>query len=333
MAAGRHEGGPHRTDWMIMQFRLHPIARLAASLACGALGVTLLMGTPAAHAAPTTVTAVTTIQNDPDSGNGGFWSDDQITRNLTVSVAADQTGVPLGSVRYTAHVADTGTFETIPGAHTPNQVVAGQHIAHVVSGTLAGTADYTITAPSPAEALSSLPNAGIVTALNDGFAPPSGAQSLSGWPEGAFTPQLPAGDLVLNHFSYSYTTQAGENWLDSDTNGDGNLVSDGNITGIEFVPPALPALSRGHAVATSKVHETVCFTLSGAATEVHFLILGPGKINGHQGWIPAHLGVNCGYYYGLEANHTYLVYYVPVTGPGSQVQVPGTHAGHVTFVS
>jgi hypothetical protein len=303
---------------------------LAAAAALVAVPAAVALGASTASAA-TSVTSVTHVVNNLDSGNGGLWANDSYDRTLAVTVAADQSGVPAGSVRYTASVSDAGTFVTIPGAFTPNQVVPGQHIAHVVDGTFTGGALYTIVAPA-ADVLTS---GNVVANLNDGFTHPTSPspQSTPCWPVQAFVPAIPCADVTLGNWSWSYTTAANENWIDGSTTGQGNVVSDGNVTGLQFVPPVLPRLSHGHAVATSPVHETVCFTLSGRDTYVHFLILGPGKINGHEGWVSAHIGVNCGYYYGLQAGHTYLVYYVPVLSQGSQVQVPGTHPGHVTFVS
>jgi hypothetical protein len=95
----------------------------------------------------------------------------------------------------------------------------------------------------------------------------------------------------------------------------------------------VPRLSHGHAVATAATSEEVLFTLSGAPSWVRFYIVGPGAINGHVGWVNAQLGVNIGYYFGLEAHHGYAVYYQPVVAQGSAVPVPGSHMGYVYFVS
>lgn len=285
----------------------------------------------AAHAAdaPAPVTAVTHIQNDPDSGNGGgTWAIDQIDRTLTVTANSDQSATQLGFIAYTATIADTGTFETRPFALTPNQVIPGQRIAHVVDGTLTGSEVYTILAPA-----ADVPDAANVeAALNDGFAPPSGAQSTRNWPVQAF-PSATDVTVTPGNWSWSYTSAAGEMWTDSSLNGDGNLVQDGNITGLLAPPPVLIRLSHGHATATSPNRETVSFTQSGAASWDEFYIVGPGAINGHKGWVNGKLGLNFGYYSGLKANHGYTVYYTPVEGKGSSVQVPGSRSGSVYFVS
>lgn len=277
---------------------------------------------------PSTVTSVTHIQNDPDSGAGGnTWAIDQIDRTVTISVAVPNTA-PSGSVAYTATVTDTGTFEAIQGVLTPNQVVPGQRIAHDVPGTLTGTASYTITAPGA----DNLTADNIVANLNDGGHVPSGPQSLSLWPIQAFSPS--AGAVVtLTHFKYVYTTPAGESWTDQDTTGDGNLVQDGNITGLQAPPPVIIRLSHGHGTSTAPTRETVSFQQSGGPSWDMFTIIGPGAINGHQGWVQGQVGLNTGVYSGLLANHGYTSCYTPVTSRGSTVQVPGSHGGCVYFVS
>lgn len=99
-----------------------------------------------------------------------------------------------------------------------------------------------------------------------------------------------------------------------------------------------PRLSHGSAVMLNAVRENVYYTQSGSASCDHFTIVGPGAINGHQGWVPAHLGVNVAVYGGLEAHHGYTVYYQPVSGPAdcsthSTDLWPGAHWGYVYFVS
>jgi hypothetical protein len=98
-----------------------------------------------------------------------------------------------------------------------------------------------------------------------------------------------------------------------------------------FAP--VPVLSGGHAVFIGTSRENVYFIQSGAASWDHFTIVGPGAINGHQGWVNGQLGLNAAVYGGLEYNHGYTVYYQPVTGQGSTTPVPGSHWGYVYFVS
>jgi hypothetical protein len=99
------------------------------------------------------------------------------------------------------------------------------------------------------------------------------------------------------------------------------------------VYPPVPRLSGGHAVFVSTARENVYFIQSGTASWDHFTIVGPGKINGHQGWVYGKLGLNAAVYGGLEYNHGYTVFYQPVTGQGSTTPYPGSHWGYVYFVS
>jgi len=292
-----------------------------------ALGAVLAAGSTA-HAVPATETAVTHVYNAPDSGNGGTWATDAFDRTLTVTLDSPQpASVPVGFLAYTATVSDTGTFTAIAGALTPNQVIPGQKVSHAVNGTLSGSAAYTIVAPAADNLGAVLP-----ANLNAGGTALAGQYSTSLWPAQAFSPS--AGVIVtLGNWSWTYATPAGESWTDGSTTGDGNLVADGNITGLLAAPVILPKLSHGHATATSPVHETVSYQQSGAASWDEFYIVGPGGINGHHGWVNGKIGVNFGYYSGLLPHHTYTVYYTPVKGQGSSVQIPGTHTGYVVFVS
>ena len=95
----------------------------------------------------------------------------------------------------------------------------------------------------------------------------------------------------------------------------------------------VPRLSHGHAVFIAPTRENVYFVQSGAASWDHFTIVGPGAINGHQGWVYGKLGLNAAVYSGLEYRHGYTVFYQPVTGRGSTTPVPGSHWGYVYFVS
>jgi hypothetical protein len=102
---------------------------------------------------------------------------------------------------------------------------------------------------------------------------------------------------------------------------------------VQPVYAPVPRLSGGHAVFIGTARENVYFIQSGAASWDHFTIVGPGAINGHQGWVNGQLGLNAAVYGGLEYHHGYTVYYQPVTGRGSTTPVPGSHWGYVYFVS
>jgi hypothetical protein len=289
-----------------------------------------------APAAPT-VTAVTHVINDADSGNltapsTASWATDDFDRTLTVTLATSGTVTDT----YTATVSDTGIFVTNKGADTPNQSVPGQVIANSVKGTFSGSAQYTITAPAT-DSLSDV----VPAALNDNFTHPSGGPtSTADWPQQAFVVTATgkpdtSGAVVVDEtsYSYTYTTAAGETWTDGSATGDGDVVADGNITGLLAPPKVIIRLSHGHGTATAPTRETVSYQQSGAASWDEFYIVGPGPINGHKGWVNGKVGLNFGYYEGLEANHGYTVYYTPVEGQGSNVQVPDAHPGDVYFVS
>lgn len=100
----------------------------------------------------------------------------------------------------------------------------------------------------------------------------------------------------------------------------------------QVTPASAPVLSKGHAVATANTREEVLFTASKPGW-VYFTIVGPGPINGHQGWVDAKAGLNDGYYSGLEYGHGYAVYFTVVAARGSTVPLPGAKTGHVYFVA
>jgi uncharacterized protein (DUF2141 family) len=105
------------------------------------------------------------------------------------------------------------------------------------------------------------------------------------------------------------------------------------VNGSTAPAAAVPVLSHGSATSVNPVREDVYFDTT-VSTWVHFQITGPGAINGHQGWVYAVAGqLNEAVYGGLEAGHGYTVYYTPVEGKGSTVQVPGTTTGYVYFVT
>jgi hypothetical protein len=94
-------------------------------------------------------------------------------------------------------------------------------------------------------------------------------------------------------------------------------------------PASVPVLSHGHAVATAPTREKVTWQQTVPSWE-KFVIVGPGAINGHVGWVPP--GTTIGYYSGLEAHHGYTVTFTPYTAKnGSPIR--GAHLGSVYFVS
>ena len=204
---------------------------IAAVLAAATLP---MLGAVSASAVitPTSVTATTAISNRPDGGHGSpsTWAYDTFTRKLTVTTAPDAmcSGLPSGDTCYTATVSDSGTFETILGAGTPNGT--GGQINHHVSGTIAGTGSYVFYAPGTDTLTGTVP-----ATEDDNFSSSgSGFVSSGNWPAQAFA--TPA-DVVMNPgenvYSYKYASTC-ESWTDSSTNNDGQGAADGNITGLNF---------------------------------------------------------------------------------------------------
>lgn len=108
-----------------------------------------------------------------------------------------------------------------------------------------------------------------------------------------------------------------------------------SLTGLAFAAgtahadTTVPVLSGGKAAAVSPTRENVSFHQSAASAD-KFTIVGPGKINGHVGWVNAVVGVNTAAYTGLEAGHGYTVTYQPYTSQGG-TPVVGSVAGQVYF--
>ena len=126
---------------------MHAIRRLLAAasvvavtgglgvISAGAAGAATTQPMPRHHA--TTATAVVHLPGRTVTGGGGSWAYAKVTRTITVTRVS---GAHHHLYRYTALVTDKGTFVTIPGALTPNQLgrFSGQHIHGVVRGTVSG---------------------------------------------------------------------------------------------------------------------------------------------------------------------------------------------------
>jgi hypothetical protein len=121
-----------------------------------------------------------------------------------------------------ATLTDTnGTFSTIGGAFTPNQGApfTGDHIRGLVHGSMSGTGDF------GSFFATALPSARLVPEFNFGASNPSDT-----WPELFFPPGTTFAGVSEGVFSYTYRAP-GQRWVDSSTDGDGQLPSAGNITG------------------------------------------------------------------------------------------------------
>lgn len=198
------------------------------AILASALGVIGFGGAfAAAHAVTTTVTATTAISNRPDSGHGGIWASDTISRTVTVTVAPVQTA-PAGSTNYDVTITDKGSFTTL-AALAPNQSTAGVHVAAGATGTLTGTYALAVVAPT-SDTLT-----GTVPATEDDQNSTTSKQfvSTTDWPKQVFADQT---KVTVTGGAYSWTYTDGKNcqqWVDSSANGDGNLAADGNITGVD----------------------------------------------------------------------------------------------------
>jgi hypothetical protein len=203
------------------------------------VGIGAGISTAAAHASttPPAVSATTYIANHPDSGDGGTWAYDDFHRVLTemqapasMCTAASFSGfsVPADTC-YTAEITDTGRFNAIPGVAYPNISFTGK-IANAVSGPMTGSSGYVFYAPS-----ADVPSAANAeTYQNDDFATSSNpAQTTPSW----YLQMFPASeqDAVVgtesNNWTWTYTDVCGEKWTDAASNGGGDTLAAGNITG------------------------------------------------------------------------------------------------------
>lgn len=186
--------------------------------------------TSGANAAPAhhyvSITAHTSITHRGDSaGDGTTWANDTMTRTITIK----QTG----ATSYVATVTDKGTFATVAGASVPNQggAFAGVKLAHVVSGSLHGSAAFAFTANRQPIAR----NVPVHVSGN--------SYSTSTWYELAFPTGTVFGGPGIGSWGWGYTTNArtvtvegvtvalpAESWVDAAGTG-GQVATDGNITG------------------------------------------------------------------------------------------------------
>lgn len=173
--------------------------------------------------------ALTAISNRPDSGGNGNWGIDTINRDVIVTnhgvvPNADCSPAAIHCWSYTATLADSGTFNTIHNAFTPNQfgTNAGKHIASSVFGTISGSGSYTFDA-------STLANGSLVPGTTSGSALTTGD-----WYKLFFSPGTEfSGPGLNNNWSWSYTDSSSisQKWTDAASNNGGQSLFAGNITG------------------------------------------------------------------------------------------------------
>lgn len=222
--------------------------RLLAAAVIACVPVLGLLAAQGASASASPGYAVSHLTARPDSGNNGNWALDNIWRYLSVSggtpvASSDCAGSPAHCYAFTAIISDSGTFATIGGAYTPNQVNAGQKIRGRVSGDMEGAAAYAFDA-------SAQPDMALVPASVSGAADDTASWYTLAFPAGTTFDPGTSADADINPWSWSYHADCityrtvtrhhrrrreirvtREQWVDAATNGDGNLAGDGNITG------------------------------------------------------------------------------------------------------
>lgn len=315
------------------------IAAIAAT-AVTAIGIGAgLAGT--ANAAPSTTTLTTHVINRPDSGNGGVWAYVNI-KNRVVTVTQDTVNpatTPTGYNAYTAVVTDNGTFVTVEGAGTPNQFVPGTKVTHAVTGTFSGGISYTITAPDG----DTLVNSGTTAEENDALATPTGENTTAEWPEKAFTSSANVTVTEGNTWSWTYKTAAGEQWVDSAANGDGNLSTDGNITGLlPKVTKPVPAskdeayLTDGHVITVNNNDAQIgwSYSTNGWPAGTKYVLtktFGYDMTNDNGQPHVGFTGGDVGYWGGLAAGHTYDVELIPANA--EHQPLPNGQVGWINIVT
>jgi hypothetical protein len=186
---------------------------------------------PAAHYGSST------LSNRPDSGGGGNWANDHMTR---LSMVIFQGGVS-GANQYQGSVSDTGSFHALAGEKTPNQGVnAGSTLGDSISGSLYGYTGFSFTtnqwvSSSPGSSYSGSNPTGTAMWPALFFQGTKTALAGSGR-DGSGT----ASDSLIDNsgamqWAWSYTSNKDncgnvESWVDAQYNGGGQDSGAGNIT-------------------------------------------------------------------------------------------------------
>jgi hypothetical protein len=181
---------------------------LAAAAAFAITTVGVAVSASPASAAATCTTITTTLPDRVDGGNHGDWAHDQMTRRVEICEAAGG---------YHATVADSGTFTTVAGS-SPQ---AGVPLVAGVTGSVTGSfsADFTAT--------------GLVLST---LTSPAVGTGTSVWVQTIVGTAWTGGSSINNDWSWTYKADC-ETWTDSADNQDGELSTDGDITG-KACPPA-----------------------------------------------------------------------------------------------
>jgi hypothetical protein len=195
---------------------------------------------PHPHPQPVTATATSHISDHPDGGHGTVnptWAEDTFARTVTVklvgSTAASNCGAGAAHCySYTATLSDNGTFAANVGNDAPNQggtYLNSKEVRPQARGTMIGGAPVTFYASS------NHPDASLVVRnLDNHGVAGSGKYTTSLWVEQFFPNGTDFGAVNLPTYKWTYSTTNlphRQTWVDSSSNGDGDLQGDGNITG------------------------------------------------------------------------------------------------------
>lgn len=212
-------------------------------------GVTAASAATHPAAATTTFTAVTKVSAHPDSGvQGDNWANDNFTRTATIKRGAEVSvsncpGSGTGKCYfYTGTLSDSGTFTSVAGMASPRTVAL---LDQSLTGTFAGGS-------TSIEFWSSWKTPNVADVPKTVSGPVSGRETSTDWVEQFFGPgavfnstanpagpgNVPAGQPDLGKWSWKYTLNFGSNkacpndayqWIDSASNGGGDVAGDGNI--------------------------------------------------------------------------------------------------------
>jgi hypothetical protein len=248
-------------------------------------------------------------QSSPDAA-GMAWAVGDSTTYTDYKTAYGTAGASSATVHGQAYVE----ADADPVAGTATTVTSAQY-----GGNLLGAGTVTVSVPGPQTALigsSIILSVEALTTSSDNKPP---TISVTGLPDGlTLAGNRITGTLAADARSGAATVTA------TDVYGQVGTAT------ISFtLIPAPPVLSHGKAVATSPTREKVTWQQTIPSWE-EFVIVGPGAINGHVGWVPP--GTQVAYYSGLEAHHGYTVTYWPYTAKNGTL-IPYALPGSVYFVS
>jgi hypothetical protein len=209
------------------------LAAAGAIAGMAALPVAASASVPYLHTSHTvtfdgpTFIAYTSLSDRPDSGGGGAWALDKMTRQLSITEVSSGDG----TYTYTATVSDSaGSFAAIDGAFTPNQGApyTGDLIAGTPSGSFTGSASYSFTTDSLPTQVRNLGVPSSESGRAGDF-----AETTQGWFEQAFPAGTTFGGAGIGDWGWTYHTSAfpSQSWADTSANGGGQLPADGNISG------------------------------------------------------------------------------------------------------